>query len=147
MADQKTEKPTRKRLLKAREEGRGPSTRHFIAGVQFCVVVTLLNSKGATWLNQATLAFRGELKRAFDSDVSVTELLHLGSNLLYACFLPMLTMGGALVATGVGIHLAVTRLQFSPNKLIPDPTRLNSFNRIKQLPYQNFTTAVRSEEH
>jgi flagellar biosynthetic protein FlhB len=44
----------------------------------------------------------------------------------------------------VGIHLAVTRLQFSPNKLIPDPTRLNSFNRIKQLPYQNFTTAVQS---
>src|ERR1700675_147390 len=100
MADQKTEKPTKKRLLKAREEGRGPSTRHFIAGAQFCFIVVLINAKGADWLNYAVVGFRGELKRAFIADVSQTELLHLGSELLYACFFPMLYMGGAMALAG-----------------------------------------------
>lgn len=144
MADQKTEKPTKKRLLKAREEGRSPSTRHFIAGVQFCVVVALINAKGAGWLNQAAMTFRGELKRAFLAELTVTELLHLGSELLYACFFPMLYAGAALVSVGVGIHLGVTKMQFSVQKLAPDPKRLSPLNKIKQLPRQNLTAAVQS---
>lgn len=144
MADQKTEKPTKKRLLKAREEGRAPVTRHFIAGVQFCVVVALINAKGAGWLNYAATAFRGQLKRAFIADMSSTELLHLGSELLYGCFVPLLTVGGALTAVSFGIHLGVTRMQFSVQKLVPDPTRLSPLNRIKQLPRQNLTATVQA---
>lgn len=144
MADQKTEKPTKKRLLKAREEGRGPSTKHFIAGVQFCVVVVLIHANGQAWLNYAAVTFRGELKRAFMADVTQSELLHLGSQLLYACFFPILTMGGAMVAVGVGIHLAATRMQFSVKKLAPDPQRLSPLNKIKQLPRQNLTAAIQS---
>jgi flagellar biosynthesis protein FlhB len=144
MADQKTEKPTKKRLLKAREEGRGPSTRQFIAGAQFCFIVVLLNAKGADWLNYAVVGFRGEIKRAFVADVSQTELLHLGSQLLYACFFPMLYMGGAMVAAGLGVHLAATRMQFSVKKLTPDFQRLSPMNKIKQLPRQNLISAVQS---
>ena len=144
MADQKTEKPTKKRLLKAREEGRGPSTRHFIAGAQFCFIVVLINAKGSEWLNYAVVAFRGELKRAFIADVSQTEILHLGSELLYACFFPMLYMGGAMAAAGIGVHLAATRMQFSVKKLMPDPKRLSPLNKIKQLPRQNLTAAIQS---
>jgi len=144
MADQKTEKPTKKRLLKAREEGRGPSTKHFIAGVQFCFVVALLNSKGAGWLNYATVTFRGELERAFTAEVTVAEVLHLGAELLYACFFPILTMGAGMLAVGVGIHLAATKMQFSVKKLLPDPQRLSPLGKIKQLPRQNLTAAIQS---
>jgi flagellar biosynthetic protein FlhB len=144
MAEQKTEKPTKKRLLKAREEGRTPSTRHFIAGVQFCAVVTLINAKGAEWLNGAAMAFRGELKRAFVANLSATELLHLGAELIHACLFPMLTVGGGMVAAGLGIQLAITKMGLSPMKLVPDPQRLNPLNRIRQLPRQNIAAAVQS---
>jgi flagellar biosynthetic protein FlhB len=144
MADQKTEKPTKKRLDKAREEGRGPSTRQFIAGAQFCFVVVLLNAKGADWLNYATVGFRGELKRAFVTDITQTELLHLGSQLLYACLFPMLYMGGAMVAAGLAVHLAATRMQFSVKKLAPDFQRLSPLGKIKQLPRQNLISAAQS---
>lgn len=144
MADQKTEKPTKRRLLKAREEGRAPSTRQFIAGLQFCVLVVLIKTRADDWLTYATVTFRGELKRAFIADVTPAELLHLGAQLLYACFFPMLTIGGALLAVSVGVHLAVTRMQFSPKKLAPDPQRLNPLNRIKQLPRQNLTAVIQS---
>lgn len=144
MADQKTEKPTKKRLLKAREEGRGPSTRHFIAAVQFCVLVVLIKTKGEGWLNIATVTFRNELKRAFAADVTPSELLHLGAELLYSCFFPVLIMGAVLLAVSIGIHLAVTRMRLSPKKLVPDPQRLNPLNKLKQLPRQNLTAAIQS---
>src|SRR5437868_5761223 len=117
MSDQKTEKPSKKRLDKAREEGRVPSARHFIAGVQFCVFVALLDSKGEAWLGAAARAFRAALSRAFSTEITTTELLHLGSELLTACFLPMLAVGGILVATGLGLQLAVTKFGFAPGKL------------------------------
>jgi flagellar biosynthetic protein FlhB len=144
MANQKTEKPTKKRLLKAREEGRVPTTRHFIAGVQFCVLVVLINKKGADWLNHSAVAFRAVLKRAFVPDLNATELLHLGSELLYACFFPMLFSGASLVIVGLALHLGVTKLNFSIQKLTPDPKRLSPLNRIKQLPRQNLTSAIQS---
>ncbi|HXJ39822.1 MAG TPA: EscU/YscU/HrcU family type III secretion system export apparatus switch protein [Bryobacteraceae bacterium] len=144
MSDQKTEKPTKKRVLKAREEGRVPSARHFIAGVQFCVFVALLDSKGESWLNSTANSFRAELKRAFSMELTTTELLHLGSDLLYACFFPMLVVGGSLVVVGLALQLAVTKFGFAPNKLAPDLKRLNPLNKITQLPRQNLTAVVQS---
>lgn len=144
MTDQKTEKPTKKRLLKAREEGRAPVTRHFIAGIQFCVLVGLFNAKGETWLNYAVVTFRGEMRRAFAADVTPSELLHVFGVLLEACLVPILMTGGLLLLVSFGIHLAVTRMQFSVKKLTPDPERLNPLNRIKQLPRQNLVATVQS---
>lgn len=144
MADQKTEKPTKKRLLKAREEGTVPSARHFISGVQFCIFVALLNSNGGAWLNYATHTFRTELSRAFTTQMTQEELLHLGAQLLNACLFPILIVGSGFVATGLGIQFVVTKFGFAPGKLIPDPARLNPLGRIKQLPRQNLSAVVQS---
>ncbi|HVY92890.1 MAG TPA: EscU/YscU/HrcU family type III secretion system export apparatus switch protein [Bryobacteraceae bacterium] len=144
MADQKTEKPTKKRLLKAREEGSVPSTRQFIAGVQFCIIVTLINARGPEWLADATMSFRRELERAFTADITPAELLYCGAELTRACLLPMLLIGVALSGVGFGLHLGITKLGFAPKKLLPDPKRLNPLNRIKQLPRQNLTAAAQS---
>ena len=144
MSDQKTEKPTKKRLLKAREEGTVPSARQFIAGVQFCIFVALLDSKGVGWLTQSVQAFREQLKRAFDADINLSEVLHLGSGLAYSCFLPMVTLGASFVLVGLAIQFGATKFGFAPGKLAPDPKRLNPLNRIKSLPKQNLTAALQS---
>ena len=43
MADQKTEKPTQRRLNKAREEGNFPTARTFVGALQFLAFVGLLH--------------------------------------------------------------------------------------------------------
>lgn len=144
MADQKTEKPTKKRLEKAREEGTVPSARHFIAGVQFCIFVALLNSKGGDWLGHAAATFRGAIKRAFSTEMSPSEIMHLGAELLTACLFPMLIVGAGFVVTGLAIQFVVTKFGFAPAKLIPDPQRLNPMRKIKQLPRQNSSALVQS---
>lgn len=144
MADQRTEKPTKKRLLKAREEGTVPQARHFIAGVQFCIFVTLLNTKGGAWLNHSVQTFRAEVSRACSTEMTPAELMHLGSELLTACLLPMLTVGAGFIAVGLALQLAVTRFGFAPAKLVPDLQRLNPLRRIKTLPRQNLSAFIQS---
>ena len=49
---------------------------------------------------QAVQAFRGQLKRAFDAEITPSEVLHLGSELAYSCFLPMVTLGRGFCCGG-----------------------------------------------
>ena len=53
MADQsqKTEKPTQKRLQKAREDGRFPSSRDFVGGLQFIACLMMLGAWGPEWFS------------------------------------------------------------------------------------------------
>ena len=52
MADkhQKTEKPTPRRLQKAREEGNFPTARLFVSALQFLSFVALLHAWGPGWI-------------------------------------------------------------------------------------------------
>lgn len=144
MADQKTEKPTKKRLQKAREEGSVPQARHFIAAVQFCIFVALLNTKGADWLRYSEETFRATISRAFATEMSQAELMHMGSVLITACLLPMMTVGAGFVITGLALQFVVTKFGFAPAKLIPDVQRLNPWRKIRQLPRQNLSGVVQS---
>src|ERR1700688_1440008 len=106
MADpQKSEQPTKKRVDKAREEGQVPSARHFIAGMQFCLFVTLLQYRGADCMNQIARIFRTLLSRAFATDVNSAELMRLGSDVLFSCIAPLVTGGAALVVLGLALQL------------------------------------------
>lgn len=51
MADtgNKTEKPTQRRLKKARGEGQFASSRDFVGALQFTLVVTIFVAFGGTW--------------------------------------------------------------------------------------------------
>jgi flagellar biosynthesis protein FlhB len=140
MADpQKTEQPTKKRVEKAREEGQVPSARHFIAGMQFCLFVTLLQYKGAECLNQMVHIFRTLLSRAFATDVNSAELMRLGSDVIFICIAPLMVAGAAFVVLGLALQLGVTKMGFSVKKLAPDLTRLSPLSKLRQLPGQNFS--------
>lgn len=143
MADsQKTEQPTKKRLEQARDEGQFPSARQFIAGMQFCTFVALLQSKGGDWLSGMAVAFRALIQRAFGPELSPAELLGLATGLIFRCFVPLLIGGAILVALGLALQLAVTKFGFSVKKLAPDPKRLNPVSRLRQLPRQNLTALM-----
>jgi flagellar biosynthetic protein FlhB len=139
MADksQQTEKPTPRRLEKAREEGQFPVSREFVAGMQFLAFVVILGACSRQWLAGLVEASRFVMRRAFHAELSprvLFELLHL---LASRVAFPLLTAGAAVAAFSLLVHLAVTQLGFSLKKLAPDFTRLSPMKRIAELPAQN----------
>lgn len=141
---QKTEKPTKKRLDKAREEGQYPSARQFIGGVQFLTFVYLIDKYGHDWLESAAMATRVLLQRAFTPELSAQDLTRLCLDLAYRCFLPLLEAGALLVLLTLALQLGVTKMGFSVKKLAPDFKRLSPLSKLKQLPHQNLPALVQA---
>jgi flagellar biosynthetic protein FlhB len=141
MADksQQTEKPTPRRLEKARTEGNFPVSKEFVNGVQFLVFLTLLSSYGTSWLANLTATSRMVITRGFHVELTpqtLRELLYLMTTRLV---FPLMLAGAALVAAALATHLMVTRLGFSFSKLAPDLKRLNPAKNLANLKRQNPT--------
>jgi flagellar biosynthetic protein FlhB len=146
MADksQQTEKPTPRKLEKARTEGNFPVSKEFVASLQFLIFVVLLTNYGASWLSGLVDTSRLVLGRGFHSELTpvvLRELLFLMSRRLA---LPMLLAAAVLAFTSLAAHLMVTRLGFSFHKLTPDLARLNPLKNLKNLKRQNLTQFVQA---
>lgn len=138
MADeQREEKPTQKRLDKARKEGNFPASREFISAVQFTGFVTLSVTFGAALLRQVGMLMRTLLAFAFTGDLTVERLVTLMRYEIVPRFVPLIFAGVALVVLSVSAQLATTKLGISLEKLIPDIKRLNPLKKLTSLPAQN----------
>jgi flagellar biosynthetic protein FlhB len=139
MADsgQRTEKPTKRRLDKARREGNFPSSREFGGSIQFLGFVTLLSAFGAAGVIRIAQLMRSLLGQAFSMQITPTSLSTLAGHVVATALVPLLVSGGVLVALVVFAQLATTRLGVSLHKLTPDFARLNSFKKLSSLPSQN----------
>src|ERR1700686_3078033 len=109
MADksQQTEKPTQRKLEKARKEGQFPVSKEFVNGVSFLVFVALLGSYGRGWLVSLVDTSRMVLNRSFHVELTpivLRELLFiLGKRLVY----PLMMAGGVLAGSSFVVHLMV----------------------------------------
>ena len=79
MADksQQTEKPTPRKLEKARKEGQFPVSKEFVHGVQFLVFVALLAGYGKGWLANLVETSRMVLSRGFHTQLTPLMLREL----------------------------------------------------------------------
>ncbi len=141
MADEQTEKPTQRRLDRARSEGNLPSSREFVSATQFIAFVALATGFSATWFFGLMGLTRGLLRYAFTSDFTTTltvdALMDLTRHVILPPLTPLFFVGAALVVIVVSVQLASTRFGFAPAKLIPDFKRLSIGNKLKNLPAQN----------
>jgi len=139
MADksQQTEKPTPRKLEKARKEGQFPVSKEFVNGVQFLVFIWLLANYGSLWLSNLVATSRIVLESGFHTELTPATLRELLYLLTVRLAYPMLQAGGLLLLTGLATHLAVTRLGFSFNKLAPDFSRLSPAKTLQNLKRQN----------
>lgn len=138
MADeQREEKPTQKRLDKARKEGNFPASREFISAVQFTGFVTLSVTFGGSLIRQVGMLMRTLLAFAFTGDLTVERLVTLLRYEIAPRFVPLMFAGIALVVLSVAAQLATTKLGISLEKLIPDIKRLNPLKKLTSLPAQN----------
>ena len=112
MADksQQTEKPTQRKLDKARKEGQFPVSKEFVNGVTFLVFVVLLGSYGRIWLAGLVDTSKIVLHRSFHVELTpmvLRELLYvLGQRLVY----PLMMAGAIMAGSSFVVHLMVTRL-------------------------------------
>ena len=141
MADERSEKPTQRRLEKARREGNLPSSREFVSSAQFIMFVAVATAFSGTWFFGLLGLTRGLLRQAFTvgtaRDFSIASLIALTHGIVLPSLMPLLGGGAALVVVAVGVQLASTRFGWAPAKLLPDFKRLSIGNRLKNLPAQN----------
>ncbi|WP_321476541.1 EscU/YscU/HrcU family type III secretion system export apparatus switch protein [uncultured Paludibaculum sp.] len=135
--DQRTEKPTAQREKKARDEGRFPVSREFVAAVQFAVFTGLITALVDSWWPSALVMVRTMLLRAFDGDLSRLSVgTAIRRDLAPYGFL-MLGMGGFLIAASLLTQLASTGFGLAASKLTPDLGRLNPMSNLRELPGRN----------
>lgn len=141
-SDQRTEKPTPRRLQKAREEGQFLVSRELVYGLQITVFVFALSFSGKALFEGFANAFRAFLTHA--PDVSVTHLYVADAmrSAVPATLLPLFLVAAGLVVTGLCAQLLITQFGFATTKLTPDLKRLVSMERLKNMPRQNLRTAV-----
>ena len=146
MADkhQQTEKPTPRRLHKAREEGNFPTARVFVSSLQFVTFVALLHTWGPDWVQMLRSSFVSVMQQALNPNLKARDVVYIGFALLKQLLIPIGAMGGVLILIAIGIQLVVTGFGISMKKMTPDIQRLNPFARMRQLPRQNMSALVQA---
>jgi len=142
--DQKTEQPTQRRMLKAREEGNFPSARIFVGAIQFLAFVAMLRSWGATWITATHETMAQLLHHALAPNLDPAFILNLSVELIERTFMPLAVLGCVLLGVTLAAQLMVTRLGVSLKKLAPDFQRLNPANRLRELPRQNIPALLQA---
>lgn len=142
MADQgqRTEKPTKRKLDKAREEGQFPASREFVAALQFLTFVAIAATGGRFFLDRTRGLARYFLEAAFRLSLTPRSVVNIYRTSLGQVFMPLLWMGACLSGVALAGQLAGTRLGFSLQKLAPDLKRLSPLEKIKSVPAQNMAS-------
>jgi flagellar biosynthetic protein FlhB len=146
MADQgqRTEKPTKRKLDKARREGQFPASREFLAALQFLTFVTLVGVGGSGFLERTCEMARYLLAAAFRLQLTPHGVTGIYRSSVGHVFMPLFWMGVCLTSVALAGQLASTRLGLSFQKLAPDPKRLNPLQKIRNLPSQNMASFLQA---
>ncbi len=141
MADkgQATEKPTQRRIERARREGQFVSSRELVSSMQFLTFTMLLAWAGSSWCGRLMETVRHLLRCAFTGgEFNTGRLLTVVNVILWRLLAPLAACGGLLALVALATQLGVTRFGFSVKALAPNVQRLNLLSRLRQLPRQNF---------
>lgn len=139
---QRTEQPSQQKLRKARQDGRFPVSREFVASVQFLAFCGLAVGLGPIWWDGAQQLFRRLFALAFWPGDLASLLPALVQESLWLAPVPLL-LGGTLVFTsGLVAQLACTGFGLAPAKLGLDVSRLNPAQRLGGLWSQNRRAAL-----
>src|SRR5579864_7506059 len=105
MADSnKTEKPTGRRLEKARNEGQFVSSREVVAATQFVVFLAVALAWFPGWLSGVKEMFRRALVGAFHSNLDLATLPGILAEMIQHAFLPLAILGGLTTVATLSVH-------------------------------------------
>lgn len=146
MADrsEQTEKPTPRRLEKAREQGRFPTSKEALSAVTFAAAGWIILNNAQPWFLMVERLTRFFLSEAFHRDINVAMALRFWQMLLRESLFPLVIAGGGIFAAGIAAQALITNMGFSGARLQPDLSRLNPMSKLKDLPSQNMTAVLQS---
>ena len=144
MADssQKTEKPTPRRLEKARQEGRFVTSREAVSAAGFATAVWLLVALTPGWFERSLPVWRRLLAEAFHGELTLQLFYRLWRIIAAETLVPLVLAGAATVVAMLGLQTAITGFGFATKRLAPSWSRLNPANRLRELPGQNLFQAA-----
>ncbi len=142
MAGTKTEKATPQRLRKAREQGQFLVSKGFLNALQFIVTIVLLGKLVAGWRNALVNTMPQLLTRSMAGEIGQSEWPILLRGVFVQNLSPLALFAAALLAVTLATHLAVSKLGFSVQRLMPSFGRLNPVSKLKQLPGQNLKSVI-----
>src|SRR5580658_1098102 len=143
-SDQRTEKPTPRRLKKAREEGNFPTSHSFVAALQFLAFVSLLSYWGPQWVRQFRIRFAGMLLQELNPRLAPMDAVYAGIGFIRDTLVPVCIMGGVLILITISVQSVVTGFGISLKKLTPDLSRLSPLRKMRQLPRQNIQSVIQA---
>src|SRR5580698_8380699 len=104
MADSsKTEKPTSRRLEKARKEGQFASSRELVAAGQFLVFLAMAQAWFSGWMDGLKAMLARALTEAFHADLNSTSLPAILGSLIQQAVVPLSVLAGLTVATTLAV--------------------------------------------
>lgn len=136
-SSQKTEKPTQRRMEKARKDGDFPAAREFVAAVQFFAFVILSANYFSGWLKDLQGVMRTSVTKAFAVSLSPGDLIVLMQSLTVVTMKPLAILGGVLLALTLVLQAASTSVGLSFARLAPKMSRLNPMGKLRDLPGNN----------
>lgn len=132
----KTEQPTQRRTVKAREKGQFVTSRELIASAQFISFLWVVSAWGGTWLSGVMEAMALQLSEAAEKTVTVSSVHNIFMTMSARYLVPLLIAGALLVLGTVAAQLVSTGMGFSLNRLAPDVAKFNPATRIKDVAKQ-----------
>jgi len=137
MADSsRSEKPTGRRILRARQQGQFVTSRDMITAGHFLVFVILFGAAFPAWFSSLKAMFRNALQAAFHGELDPSSAPGIARELIGRAFVPLSGLAIAAVLTSLAVHLSITRGGFSFKRFQPDFTRFNPVNKIRQIASQ-----------
>jgi len=137
MADSsKTEKPTARRLLRARNEGQFIVSRDMITAGQFLAFVLLFGIAFPAWFTGMKSMLREALAAAFRGDLDVARVPGLARAFLDRAFVPLGGLALSSMLATIAVHMSITRGGLSLSRFQPDFARFNPVTKIRQVAQQ-----------
>ena len=132
-AQQKTEKPTARRLDKARKEGQFPVSRELIAAFHFMAALAMLDWTANAWLANTAAGFETLLADAFRSDLTNARFRAFWFLRLAPALAPLGLAAMALASLAALTQLVLTGFSIATACLRPAWSRLNPGQRLSEL--------------
>ncbi len=137
-----TEKPSPQRIRKAREKGQFLVSHAFVTAIQFVVATIFIGSVVSVWQSSMAHSLPRLLDRAMSSEIGASEWPQILRGALLENFSPLPLLAATLLTVTLATHLAISKLGFSVQRLMPSFGRLSPMAKLKELPAQNLKSVV-----
>ena len=134
MAEQKTEKPTPKKIRDSRKKGQVAKSRDITQAILFLVSVGVLAAGGPAFLTQAKALFRDSFQpAALTGQLAADEILHRFGSAWVRFLLLSAPLLAALFTAAAAIEFLQVRALFAPEAIRFKPEKLNIVKGLQNI--------------